>query len=315
MDLDNTTEIIPEELINVTYDFYGYDTSDHAYDTSIGIAWINGWGVGEPIAVGSNYSQQTNNGRNWNMYGFNQTNNNAMRFQVKPGYINPELAFVTNTGSDLHSYVTLGSGLSFSNTMSDADGKYYSISGNPNNGYYYFRITGMNNSSLGLLRIRATLAVFGVTYAAGELNGTSITPLAGTLPENDYGEYNVLNKPQFILSGSIPIDSTAKNTFTYWTIEGDPSGKQSAPGQPVNIEDVCQFAKKDSEEKLVIPFVAHWVQKENAKQVDYEIQYWIEGNGEGTEAQKQFTYYMQAAQGSAIYVNTTSDYVQNFLKV
>ena len=303
---DNSTEIITEVLNNVNYSFYGFNSSDNAYSSSVRIGWVN-WGEGEPIAVGT--GNPVNSG-SYDMYRFGQTNNNAMRFTIKPGYLKPELAFVTSTEGDLHNYVTLGSGLSFG-SMSDSNGKYYPINGNPTNGYYYFRITGIgNNNKLALLRIRAELGVYNLTYESGAVSGTQIEAQEGTMPENDYGGYNVENKPQILLSTRIPIDNSNTYTFTHWTIKGDTSGTRYAPGQAINIEDIYQYAVEDEENRLVIPFVANWVAKEQAPQENYTIEFWIEGQDDA-----EFIYNMQAPRDSAIYVNKDSEHIHNVIEI
>jgi len=303
---DNSVEIITEVLSNVDYSFYGFSSSDNAYSSSVLPGWVS-WGEGEPIGELTSGSPQ--NSGTYHMYWFgNNTTNNGMRFTVKPGYINPELAFVTSTERDLHNYVN---GLSFG-SMSDENGKYYPITSSPNsNGYYVFTITGMGSNKLALLRIRAELAEYGVTYSSG-----GVTTTAGTMPENDYG-YNVENKDTIVLSSNIPVDSSGNQTFSYyWTIQGG-GNTQYAPGQSIPLADVAQYAVEDEEGNLVIPFVAHWTPKSQAKQVNYRIEYWVDGNDPSTtdDDVMKFFYSMLAPEGSAIYVNKNSDYIQNFLEV
>ncbi|MBR2669817.1 MAG: hypothetical protein IKE36_08515 [Solobacterium sp.] len=257
VDIDVSTEIIAEVLENVTYAFNGYSTSDRAY-SGTGLEWQT-WGVGEPIAVGTN--QSVSGGRNWNMYGFNQTNNNAMRFQIPTGYYNPEIAFVSTTGTDLIGNVQLGNGLSRGAKTND----YYPITGNPTGGYYYFRITDYtaNNNNVALLRIRASLMRYGVSYAKGTI------PVDATIPEYDYGGYygdgtlqgyNVEDNTYVVINKSAP---TAEGyVFQYYTIDGAPSTQHYAPSQKVPLEDVAQYGVYDaSKQEYVIPLVAHWEKK------------------------------------------------------
>ena len=304
---DNSVEIITEVLSNVDYSFYGFSSSDNAYNSSVRPGWVN-WGEGEPI--GELTSGTPQNSGTYHMYWFGtNTTNNGMRFTVNPGYIKPELAFVTSTEGDLHNYVN---GLSFG-SMSDTNGKYYPITSSPNsNGYYVFTITGMGSNKLALLRIRAELAEYGVTYSSG-----GVTTTAGTMPENEYGKYNVEDKDTIVLSSNIPVDSSGEQTFSYyWTIQGG-GNTQYAPGQSISLADVAQYAVEDGEGRLVIPFVAHWTRKEQAKQVNYRIEYWVDGNdpSKTDDDVMKFFYSMLAPEGSAIYVNKNSDYIQNFLEV
>ena len=265
VDIDVSTEIIPEVLDNVVYAFNGYSTSDRAY-SGTGFGWQT-WGVGEPIAVGANQSVQ--GGRNWNMYGFNQTNNNAMRFSVPTGYYNPEIAFVTTTEQDLIGNVQLGNGLS--RGAKNADG-YYPINGNPTGGNYYFRVTNYtNNGNVALLRIRASLMRYGVSYAKGDIS------VDASIPAYDYGGwyddaheqlqgYNVVDNDYVVIDKSAP---TAEGyVFLYYTIQGDSSNTQYSPSQKVALEAIADFASYDeSKKEFVIPLIAHWQKKEESDNV------------------------------------------------
>jgi hypothetical protein len=301
---NNSTEIIPEVLDNVSYQFYGYSSSDNAYTyagNSSYLKWQD-WGVGEPIAVGeSNGNQSTAQSRNYNMYGYNQGDRQSMRFQVAKGYVNPQIAFVTSTETDLISNVT---GIS-RGTKKDG---YYPITSDPyNDRYYYFKITGMGNNKLALLRIKADLGQYGVKYSAGTGGGTPITPAEGTLPEAVYDEYNVETNPQIVLSSVVPKDSAENYIFQYWTIDGDT--KHYAPGQVIDLQDVCDYAVKDNEGRLYIPLTANWVSREQAEQISYVVEFWIED-----EESVAKSYDMQAPKGSAIYVNKDSEHIAYFIE-
>ncbi len=259
----SSTEIIAEVLENVEYAFYGYSTSDRAY-TRTGLGWQT-WGVGEPIASGATQSTTQQN-RNYNMYGFNQTNNNAMRFSVPTGYYNPELAFVSTTEDDLISNVALGSGLS-RGTKTDG---YYPINGNPTNGYYYFRITGMNNNSIALLRIRASLMRYGISYDAGGISGATVPAFdeGGRYGDGSLQGYNVEDNQYITLAKDAPTSDDY--VFLYYTIEGDTSANPThySPSQKLELDDIARYGVYDSSKgEFVIPFVAHWEKKETSKNV------------------------------------------------
>lgn len=309
---DNSTEIITEVLDNVKYSFYGYSTSDNAINTLYNRAWIT-WGEGEPIAVGAEYSYGSgyNSHRNYNMYGFNQTNNNAMSFTVPEGYVNPELAYVTSVEGDLHSYVTLGSGLSFG-TMSDPNGKYYPINGNPSNRVYYFSITGIgNNNKLALLRIRASLARYGVSYSAGSQVTSATIPAydkGGEYGDHTLRGYNVEDNDIIVISKEIPKDNNGLYEFIYYTIDGDSSGKTYAPGQKVDLEDVMEFGVYDSSrEQFVIPLVAHWEPKAQSEKVTIKVNFVLDD-------QFDHTVDAQVTKGSTIYVDIDSDTMHTFME-
>ena len=305
---DNSTEIITEVLNNVEYSFYGFSSSDNAYSTSIRPTWVD-WGEGEPIAVGT--GNLANSGT-YDMYRFGQTNNNAMRFALKPGYVNPEIAYVTSTEGDLHSYVDLGNGLNFG-AMSDSNGKYYSVNGNATNGYYYFRITGIgNNNKLALLRIRAELARYGVSYSNGSVAGA-------TVPEYDeggyYGDgslqgYNVEDNDVIVVDRTVPSDPSKANVFMYYTIDGDTSGTHYAPGQKLNLLDVSEFASYDSSRgEYVIPFIAHWEPVSATTPVTITVRFILDDDFENPH-----TATVQVAKGSAVYIDIDSEEMTRFME-
>ena len=297
---DNSTEIIPEVLDNVTYDFYGFSSSDNAYSSSIRPAWITGWGVGEPIAVAPGNLE---NSGTYDMYRFGQTNNNAMRFSIPAGYVNPKLAFVTSTEGNLHDYIRLGNGLSFGSGDSE---HYYPVNGTPTNGYYYFRITGIgNNNKLALLRIKAELARYGVSYSAGSVTGA-------TVPAYDYGGYyddahtqlrgyNVEDNDVIVLDKSAPVDPSKNNIFLYYTINGDSTNTHYAPSQKIPLADVAKFAVYDSSKgEYVIPFVAHWEKAEQVDKVNVSVNIYLDD-----EFQEKVTTVVP--ENSAIYIDIDSD--------
>ena len=306
-DSTETVEIIPEQLDNVSYSFYGFTTDDNHHDHPASNAgtYLNWheWGVSEPISAGS----AAYNTQGYNMYRLNanNVNPNSMRFSVEPGYINPQIAFVTSVEGNLGNYL---SGLSLGNRDSE---NYYPVNSSPNSsGYYVFSITSMGSNKLALLRIRAELAKYGVTY-----DSNSVTTEAGTMPEDDYGDYNVVDKDTIVLASNIPVDRTGTNTFSYyWTIQNG-NGTHYAPGEPINLADVVQYAIRDAQGRLVIPFVANWTPREQATQVNYRIEYWVDGKKADQDSIMKFFYSMLAPEGSAIYVNRSSDYINHFLEV
>ncbi|MBR2727578.1 MAG: hypothetical protein IKD71_06780 [Solobacterium sp.] len=266
----SSTEIIAEVLDNVTFQFYGFSTADDAYNNrDVGWKATDGWGVGEPISVGgSSNGTATSGAGTYNMYVFSERNNNAMRFSIPDGYYNPEIAFVSTEETDLIANVTLGSGLS-RGTKTDG---YYPISGNPTNGYYYFRITGIGGEHVALLRIRASLKRCGVSYDAGEVTGA-------TIPAYDYGGwyddaheqlqgYNVEDNTYVVVDKAAP---TAENyVFLYYTIDGDTSANPAhySPSQKIALEDIAEYGVyDDTKGEFVIPFVAHWEEKATSENV------------------------------------------------
>ncbi|MBR2726564.1 MAG: hypothetical protein IKD71_01560, partial [Solobacterium sp.] len=278
--------------------------SDRAY-SGTGFGWQE-WGVGEPIAVGAN--QSVAGGRNWNMYGFNQTNNNAMRFQVPTGYYNPEIAFESTTGTDLIGNIGLGSGLN--RGAKNADG-YYPITGNPTGGYYYFRVTNYsNNGNVALLRIRAHLMRYGVSYDKGEIS------VDATIPEYDYGGwydaahqnlqgYNVVDNDYVVINKSAP---TAEGyVFLYYTIDGDSSNTHYSPSQKVALETIAQYATYDStKDEFVIPLVAHWEVKTDESPINVTAHVYLDD----VEEESVTT---QVPEGSSIYIDIDSDTMKEIM--
>ena len=295
----SSTEIIPEVLENVDYEFYGYSTADNAYART-GLGWQS-WGVGEPISAGATQSTSQQN-RNWNMYGFNQTNNNAMRFRVADGYEAPEIAFVSTSGTDLISYIngpTRGS--------KNSDG-YYPITSNPNNGYYYFRVTGIGGEHVANLRIRASLIRYGVTYSAGAVSDATVPAYdnGGTYGDESVRGYNVEDNDVVVLNKSIPSDPTGNYVFEYYTIGTGTT--HYAPGQKINLVDLIPYAgaTKNSDGLYEIPVTAHWIKKEIAKTVTITVKFFLDDAFERSVD-------VQVTKDSAIYIDIDSDEMANFM--
>lgn len=306
---NNSTEIIPEVLENVNYQFYGYTTSDYAYAHN-GLGWQN-WVAGNPIAVGNNAS--TGNTRNYNMYGFNQANNQAMRFSLPEGYANPEIAYVTSTEGDLSSNI---GGLTLGTRKSDG---YYPITSQPTNNYYNFSITGLgNNNKLGLLRIRSQLMRFGVSYTSSSDGPAN----PENLPEFDnggyYGDgtlqgYNVVDNKIITISKNNLKDPNNQYVFLYYTIDGDTSSTTYAPGQKIEgaaFSTFISFAKYDANKgEYVVPLVAHWARKEEVETVTVMVEFYLDGSSEPVDRSAP----LQVAKGSSIYIDIDSDEMDEFM--
>lgn len=302
----SSTEIIPEVLDNVTYDFYGFSTADNAYSSSVRLSWITGWGVGQPIQAGRGNAADSGS---YDMYKFGQTNNDAMRFSVPAGYTNPEIAFESMNGTELISNVQLGSGLRREGQKT-SDG-YYPIIGNPTNGYYYFRISGMSNEHVGLLRIRASLMRYGVSYAVGESEITNYTipgyDNGGYYDSGDLRGYNIEDNDYVVLDDSAPVDNDNEYVFLYYTIDGDSSGTHYAPSQKIPLSSIAGYAEyNESEGEYVIPFVAHWEKKDEQSPISFKAEIYLDNV-------KIKDVVTTVPQHSSIYVDIDSNTMQQVM--
>lgn len=284
----NWAEYMPDVLENVTYDFY-QSLNQPTWDEGAA-RWRNDWGVSQPVSIGNRNSDK--------MYWYTNAGN-TMRFTVDKGYVDPEIAFVSSTEADLRSNIY---GLSLTATGTD---NYYKVTSNPdNNGYYWFSINGMSNNTFAMLRIRATLGLYDIVYDGGDVSGA-------TMPQKDTSGYNVKDYSTIVVDKSAPVDPTNEYVFTYYTIDGDTSGTHYAPSQKVELENVLDYAVKNSETgRYDIKFIAHWQKKAETVTKIITVHYVLDGQENPDEDPP---VEVQVLQGASVYVDIDSDTVCDFM--
>ncbi len=293
-------EYMPDVLDNVTYDYrFQNNGAWNRKSTVASDGTFEHWPVSQPISIGRS-------NENDKMYHYSN-GGSTMRFKVDEGYSNPQMAFVSSSGTDLMSNVYLATGLSKGTADSDY---YYPITGNPDaNGYYYFSVNGMGSNTFALLRIKASLTRYGVSY---EKNNDEVVFAEGGFPSFDNGGeyedgtlrgYNVVDNNTIAISKIVPEDTQKKWTFLYYTIDGDTSGKTYAPSQKVPLSEVAEFAKYDSESgEYVIPFVAQWKETEQVETLYVTARVYLDF---GTEPIT--TVRTEIPKNSSVYIDIDSD--------
>ncbi|MBS6723317.1 MAG: hypothetical protein KH268_10045 [Clostridiales bacterium] len=228
----------------------------------------------------------------------------GLRFALLPGYVNPTITYGTLNGIDDGDLNHKVINLSTSPEYDAATGQYW----------YYFDVEDQGSGNYQtLLRIEAEVGQYTVTYNEGKL--ATAGDQIEDLPE-DSEVYNIIDNNRILISNQTPVDTTGKNMFDYWTLEGyeDEDGNPIpiTPNQVLNLEDVAEYARQIEGVNYRLPLTAHWVDSSEAEQIQYTINLILrDGTDNGTIVS---TEYPKAPKGSTVIIQKDAPEIQNVLE-
>ena len=231
----------------------------------------------------------------------------VIRFKVKEGYVNPQIKYVDQNGTDLYQRVQ---GLTL---QSSATEQYHLVTGGgpDSDGYYYFNLSYRSTDpDPGLLSVRAELARYGVRYNPGSVSGANMPAFdnGGTYGNGDLRGYNIEDNNMIAISKVVPSDPSDVYVFQNYTIAADAGQTPYAPSQKVPLEEVSKYAEYDSSKgEYVIPLVANWVKKDAASTVTVTVNFYLD-----TEFNRKVD--IQVTKNSCVYIDIDSDEMISFME-